>query len=122
MVIVADVEYVFPFWVKLAVRMTFPGGGLSGAVYKPSVVMDPHAPWVVVPQLSEKTMPVTGFPLLVTVNCCCAPASIVRLEGLIARFAPSVIVTVASALFVASAAATAVIVTVAGFGTVAGAV
>jgi len=119
----AEVENVEPLAVKLAVRITFPpGGGLKGAVYTPALVTEPHAPCAELWQLSEYTTPVAGDPLLVTLNACCAPAAIVRLEGVIARLAPNVMVTVAVADFVVSAAATAEIVTVAGLGTAAGAV
>jgi hypothetical protein len=124
-VTVADVEKFAVPCIAEAVTMMFPPpvGGLEGAVKTPSAVIDPQAPGAVLLQLNENVTPVGAAPpLLLTVKVCCAPAFMVRLEGLMARLAPSETVTVAVADLVLSSAGMPVMVTVLGFGTVEGAV
>ena len=123
--IVAEVENVALPAVNVAVTMTLPPpeGGLKGAVYRPVSVIEPQAPAAMLLQLTEKVTGLVGaLPLLVTVNCCCAPVLNVRLEGVMVRPAPRRIVAVAVADLVVSATETAVIVTDAGLGTLEGAV
>jgi hypothetical protein len=113
--------------LAVAVTLRLPtGGGESGAVYAPVVeLIVPQAPVTEEPQLILQVTAM-GLPLTVAVNVCCPPAGSVTVEGVTARAAVgvdgAVTVTPALAVFVVSAWAIALTVTVAGVGTTFGAV
>src|SRR2546423_886466 len=108
-----------------AVTATVAGfGTTAGAVYRPELDI---VPTVALPPLTPLTCQVTAVLLVfctVAVNCCVPPAPTVADTGEIVTrtTAVGVMVTCAEADFVGSACDTAVTVTVAGFGTTAGAV
>src|SRR5581483_692589 len=127
MVTLAVAVGALPSFAVAVMRTLPPGGGVRGAVYTPAVVIDPHAPAVA---LSQRTPQVTAMGALfsVALNVCWPPAGSVATCGLITTNAVGmggagpVMVTEAVAVLVVSACEIAVIVTVAGFGTVLGAV
>jgi hypothetical protein len=108
-----------------AVTLTFPPGGTeAGAVYTPVVLMVPQASpedWQFSVQFTAM-----GLPLTVAANVCIPPASTVAVCGLTVKgaagVAGAVIVTEADPVTEVSACEVAVTVTVAGVGTLLGAV
>ena len=109
-----------------AVKLTLPpGGGDGGAVYTPAVVMVPQAPATEDWQFSVQ-FTAMGIPLTVAENVCIPPAGTVTWLGLTvngaAGVAGAVIVTCADIVTEVSACEVAVTVTVAGVGTLLGAV
>src|SRR5204863_109664 len=120
----SDLDFVGSAW-DTAVTVTMAGfGTTAGAVYRPELDM---VPTVVLSRVTALTCQVTAVLLVfctVAVNCCVPPAPTVADTGEIVTLttAVGVMVTCAEADFVGSACDTAVTVTVAGFGTTAGAV
>lgn len=109
-----------------APKLTFPpGGGDGGAVYTPAVVMVPQAPGTADWQFSVQ-FTAMGILLTVAENVCIPPAGMVTGLGLTVNgavaVAGAIIVTCADVVTEVSACDTAVTVTAAGFGTLAGAV
>ena len=104
----------------VAVTVTV-AGAVAGAVYRPVELIVPHAaPVQPAPETLQDTA-VFVVPATVAVNCCLAPVTSVTGVGLTPT-ATGTMVTVADAELVARAWLVAVMVTVAGVGTVAGAV
>lgn len=124
MVTVAEADLVVSAW-ETAVTVTVAGlGTVAGAVYKPAVEI---VPTVLLPAVTPFTCHVTAVLLVffrVAVNCCVVPAVTLAVVGATETLITTELVTVtkAEADFVGSACETAVTVTVAGLGTVAGAV
>src|SRR6266480_2777062 len=124
MVTCAEADFVGSAW-DTAVTVTMAGfGTTAGAVYRPELDI---VPTVALPPVTPLTCQVTAVLLVfctVAVNCCVPPAPTVADTGEIVTrtTAAGVMVTCAEADFVGSAWDTAVTVTVAGFGTTAGAV
>src|SRR6266853_794790 len=120
----AEADFVASAW-DTAVTVTVAGfGTTAGAVYRPALDI---VPTVGLPPVTPLTCQVTAVLLVfctVAANCCVLPAPTVADTGEIVTLttAGGVTVTWAEADFVASAWDTAVTVTVAGFGTTAGAV
>ncbi|MGA9884670.1 MAG: hypothetical protein WBQ34_13210 [Candidatus Acidiferrales bacterium] len=98
-----------------------PDGGVDGAVYTPPAVI---VPTVGFPPAIPFTcqVGVTGSPLTVAVNVAVAPAATERAAGLTVTPCNATIVMVAVPCSLVAAASVAVIVTVAGLGTVVGGV
>jgi hypothetical protein len=120
-VTLADAERVVSA-TEVAVTVTEPLGMVVGAVYRPEAVM---VPTVELPPDTPLTLQVT--PLLcesleiVAVNCCVSETFTVADVGETETPIGAVMMIVADALFVASATDVAFRVTVAGLGTLAGA-
>src|SRR5882757_4772451 len=120
----AEADFVGSAW-DTAATVTMAGfGTTAGAVYRPALDI---VPTVGLPPVTPLTCQVTAVLLVfctVAANCCVPPAPTVADTGEIVTLttAGGVTVTWAEADFVASAWDTAVTVTVAGFGTTAGAV
>ena len=109
-----------------ALKLTLPpGGGDGGAVYTPAVVMVPQAPATADWQFSVQ-FTAMGTLLTVAENVCCPPAGMVTGLGLTVNgavaVAGAITVTCADVVTEVSACDVAVTVTVAGFGTLLGAV
>jgi hypothetical protein len=110
----------------VAVTVTLPpGGGDGGAVYTPAVVMVPQAPATADWQFRVQ-FTAMGLPLTVAENVCCPPAGTMTGLGLTVNgavaVAGAVIVTCTETVTEVSACEVAVTVTVAGVGTLLGAV
>src|SRR6266513_2927619 len=124
MVTCAEADFVGSAW-DTAATVTMAGfGTTAGAVYRPELDI---VPTVALPPVTPLTCQVTAVLLVfstVAVNCCVPPAPTVADTGEIVTrtTAAGVMVTCAEPDFVGSAWDTAATVTVAGFGTTAGAV
>ena len=108
----------------VAVIVTVAGDGtIPGAVYRPAVLTDPHAAPVHPIPVNENVTAVLVDPVTTVANCSVPPVDTVALVGLMAIVTGgAAIVTVAVEDLPGSATLVAVTVTVAGEGTVAGAV
>src|SRR3989442_4113521 len=108
----------------VAVTLKFGGLGIAlGELYKPDAVIVPN---VVFGSpggnpLTVQSTPVFAVPVTTASNCCCVPPTFSNTE-MGETLTPIVIVTLAEALFVASACEIAVTVAAGGFGTILGAV
>ena len=108
---------------ETAVIITVAGEGtVIGAVYIPDAEIIPTVAFPPAVPLTLQFTPIFDEPVTAAVNICVIPAWTVAVAGVTDTATTGAIVTVADADFVVSAAEVALMVTVAGVGTVAGAV